>query len=82
MVGVRKDEKKSHRQYPNVIAEWVRLRRCHQFTTSTMSKQFQFKLVLLGMYSARHNTTISLTCIQVNLRLENLGEPIICLHWS
>ena len=51
-------------------------------TTSTMSKQFQFKLVLLGMYSARHNINESLICIQANLRLENLGEFIICMHRS
>ena len=23
MVGVRKDEKTSHRQYPNIVAEWI-----------------------------------------------------------
>ena len=47
-----------------------------------MSKQFQFKLVLLGMYSAQLSINISLMCIQANLLLENLGEPIICMLWS
>lgn len=47
-----------------------------------MSKQFQFKLVLLGMYSARLITTVSLICIQVNLQLESLGEPSTCLRRS
>ena len=42
-----------------------------------MSKQFQFKLVLLGMCCALHIINKSLMCIQANLRLENLGDPVI-----